>query len=614
MSSELPTGTPGETAIFAFLVALVGVIVVVVGGAELAATLIGHHLVLSERMVAGALESLPRHFGNPQLAWGSKNSVNLPGPVLYWTAQVAVVFVVLGLVGLGVKIFSSRRRAGTRHRVRLGVQTEARLASRVDMGPLIVKGPTAGRLILGVVENRLVATEDPDRAPTQGRGNLRQGGRGSVCVVGPSQSGKTNLIKRGVLDWADGPAILGSVKADLLSHTAGARARLGEVKVFDPLETTGLANASWNPLDTCTTPSGAQNFAAALGAASPTGNVTNTDFFQRQAEGLMWALLFLAGGTQVDFDMTDVVRWVMTHSKPNDMSDGAVGGALHQLTAEGGDAEAIELVREALEAVWRNDDRTRGSIYTTAQNFVAPWMDQLVRRWTRSSDISLEWLCNANNTLYVCLPIGQRKRLAPVFGGVYGALMDAAYDHYNKTNTVIDPTLLVVIDEAANTKVEWLPEVAATCAGIGILLVTVWQGVSQLDSAFGREAAEAVLTNHPTKAFLSGISDQRSLEYVSRLLGDEEVIKTSITAGGSRLASVGETGQQMRLVPMDVIRQVAPGEGILIHRTLRPAHLHIPPYYRDPRLSALADLMYSDAQTASTCGGFRATKSQRIDV
>jgi type IV secretory pathway TraG/TraD family ATPase VirD4 len=170
--------------------------------------------------------------------------------------------------------------------------------------------------------------------------------------------------------------------------------------------------------------------------------------------------------------------------------------------------------------------------------------------------------------------------------------MDAAYDRYNQTATVIDPTLLVVIDEAANTRVEWLPEVAATCAGIGILLVTVWQGVSQLDSAFGRQAAEAVLTNHPTKAFLSGISDQRSLEYVSRLLGEEEVIKTSVSSGGTKMASVGESGQQMRLVPMDVIRQVAPGEGILVHRTLRPAHLRIPLYYKDRRLSDLAQMAY----------------------
>ncbi len=71
MSAELPTGSPGERAIFGFLIALVGVIVVVVGGAELAAVVAGHHLVLTERVVAAALEGLPRHLTDPRLAWGS---------------------------------------------------------------------------------------------------------------------------------------------------------------------------------------------------------------------------------------------------------------------------------------------------------------------------------------------------------------------------------------------------------------------------------------------------------------------------------------------------------------------------------------------------------------
>ena len=68
---------------------------------------------------------------------------------------------------------------------------------------------------------------------------------------------------------------------------------------------------------------------------------------------------------------------------------------------------------EALESVWRNDDRTRGSIYTTTANFISPWMDQLVRRWTRTSDLSLDWLCQGDNTLYVCLPMGGQARLGP---------------------------------------------------------------------------------------------------------------------------------------------------------------------------------------------------------
>jgi len=43
-----------------------------------------------------------------------------------------------------------------------------------------------------------------------------------------------------------------------------------------------------------------------------------------------------------------------------------------------------------------------------------------------------------------------------------------------------------------------------------------------------------------------------------------------------------------------VIRQVAPGEGVLVHRTLRPAHLMVPPYYRDRRLSSLVDMAFPD--------------------
>ena len=80
----------------------------------------------------------------------------------------------------------------------------------------------------------------------------------------------------------------------------------------------------------------------------------------------------------------------------------------------------------------------------------------------------------------------------------------------------------MVVDEAGNMPLAWLPEVAATCAGIGILLVTIWQSKAQLDAAYGR-LSDSVLTNHLTKVVFSGCSDPATLDYVSRLLGDEEV-------------------------------------------------------------------------------------------
>ena len=328
-------GLGGDRPILAVLVVLAGVVLAFLAGAEVAAALAHHHLALSTGAVGTALVHLPCHLANPGLAWPEPDRDRLPGPALYWLAQAVVLAVlVAGVVAVGRLLGRHGRRDTARRRVRLGVETEARLATRADVAPLVVGGPAPGRFVLGTVGGRLVATEDPVHAPVRRGARSRQGGRGSVCVFGPTQSGKTNLVKRGVLDWVTGPAVLGSVKADLLAHTAGARATKGEVKVFDPLETTGMANASWNPLDTCTTVSGAQRFAAVLGAAAPNGGVTNADFFRRQAEGLLWALLYLAATTHAGYDMTDVVRWVMTHSRPNDAEDGQVGAALRQLMIE----------------------------------------------------------------------------------------------------------------------------------------------------------------------------------------------------------------------------------------------------------------------------------------
>ena len=50
----------------------------------------------------------------------------------------------------------------------------------------------------------------------------------------------------------------------------------------------------------------------------------------------------------------------------------------------------------------------------------------------------------------------------------------------------------------------WLPGVASTCSGLGMLLVTIWQSKAQIDAAYGI-LADSVLTNHGTKIFFSGV-------------------------------------------------------------------------------------------------------------
>jgi type IV secretion system protein VirD4 len=201
--------------------------------------------------------------------------------------------------------------------------------------------------------------------------------------------------------------------------------------------------------------------------------------------------------------------------------------------------------------------------------------------------VTLGGLVDGANTLYLCAPLHDQERLAPVFGGLIGDLLAQAYTRVGRTGRPLTP-LLVVLDEAGNTPTRWLPQVASTCAGIGIVLVTVWQSKSQIDAAYG-PLADTVLTNHLTKIVYAGVSDPATGDYVARLLGDEDVPHRTIShhphGGGFQ---VGEDSREHALLPAHALRRLRPGHALLVHGTLPPAHLRSIPYYRDRRLAARA--------------------------
>ncbi|HEX8770889.1 MAG TPA: type IV secretory system conjugative DNA transfer family protein, partial [Acidimicrobiales bacterium] len=245
------------------------------------------------------------------------------------------------------------------------------------------------------------------------------------------------------------------------------------------------------------------------------------------------------------------------------------------------------MAKRVLDSLWVKDPRTRANFYTTALTMVANWEDPVVADCATASDITLDWVVGGPHTLYVCSPPHEQLRLATVFGGLLDDLLQQAYEWRNAHGSRL-PDLLLVLDEAANTPARWLPQVASTCSGIGIQLVTIWQSKGQIDDAYG-SLADSVITNHGTKVFFSGVSDPSTLDYVSRLLGEEEVVQRGLSNDvnmGRR--SVNESATRLRLVPADVLRQVPPGEGLLIHGTLPPAHLKGRFYYAEKKLRRLA--------------------------
>jgi type IV secretion system protein VirD4 len=549
------------------------------GGAQVAARLAsGRWLDAGAGDAFRALVRLPANRHSPAAAWAPELQASLPAPGLYWVCTVAVAVLAITTVVMLHRLLT-HQRVGTDKRRRLGVDTRSRLARRQDLKPLIVRGPVPGRMILGKVGSALVATEDRSASRAWLR-PARQGDRSAVAVIGPTRCGKTANTISGILEW-DGPAILFSVKNDLLAATVSHRRKLGEVRVFDPTRCTRIAKrAGWSPLRAAGTPTGAQKAARALAHAAPKGGAENLNYFSAMSEQLMWPLLYTAAVS--DRSMVDIVRWVLIQDRPEDGSPGEVASLL-DAELVGDDALRRSWAAAAMNAlvgIWGLGERTRGDTYATAQTLVRLWQDPDVAASALTQDINLAWLLEGANTLYLCGPLHEQDRLATVFGGLLGDLFEQAYEAAGKSETgALTPTL-VVLDEAGNTPMRQLPQVASTCAGIGLLLVTIWQSKAQIDAAYGT-LGDSVLTNHGSKIIFSGVSDRATLDYVSGLLGEEEVHQRSLSADAfGRHRNISESTTRTNLVPGDVLRRMEPGNALLLHGTLRPAHLVSRPWYR----------------------------------
>ena len=432
----------------------------------------------------------------------------------------------------------------------------ARWATRRDLRPLGVHPDAVppGRLLLG-------------QLPGPGRrvwaaAELAQ----SLVVVGPTQSGKTSsLAVPAILGWP-GPVVAASVKSDLLRDTRRERQRRGTVWCIDPTASTGAPRATWSPLADCASWPAACRVAHSLcDAAKGEATTSDGEFWYATAAKLLAPLLYAAalGGRS----MADVVRWVDTQEVAE------VAGVLERV----GPPEVLE----AAAATWCRDERTRSSVSTTAETVLAPFVEEVSRSPGRPA-FDPRRLLGGAHTLYLCAPAHDQRRLRGYFSALTQQVLAHAFTTATRSGP-LDPPLLVVIDEAAH--VAPLPELdslAATCASHGIQLVTVWQDLAQVRGRYGARAP-TVLNNHRAKLFLPGIADPDTLDYASRLVGDAEVLRPSVTRDPSGRRSTTSTAGPRRLLPPEELRCLRRGDAVLVYGTLPPARLRLRPWWAHGR-------------------------------
>ena len=442
------------------------------------------------------------------------------------------------------------------------------------MRSLTVDRPCTGRLSLGTTHGRLLAAE---------RGH-------SVCVVGPTQSGKTSgLAVPALLEW-EGPVVAASVKSDLLHHSVGWRRRLGTVWVYDPTGDSGFRSARWSPLDAADTWPGARRMAGSLAdvARASVGTFSDSDFWYAVAAKLIAPLLLAAAVS--GRSMADVVAWVDEHEM-DEVAD---------VLSAAGQWDALRAAR----ASWGRDERQRSAVYTTAETVLEAFADPAVSACsaadvpgaavttahTTADRIDPVGLLDGDNSLFLCAPAHDQRRLRPVFATMVTQVIEAAYARATRLGRPIEPPLLVLLDEAANVApLAELDVLASTAAGHGVQLVTVWQDLGQLGARYGPRAG-SVVNNHRVKLFLSGIADVGTLELASALMGDAITPTRATTVDGRGGASTTTSPASHRLVSVDALRRVPPGSAIAVSGHLPPIRVGLRPWHEDRRLRERAQI------------------------
>jgi type IV secretory pathway TraG/TraD family ATPase VirD4 len=237
------------------------------------------------------------------------------------------------------------------------------------------------------------------------------------------------------------------------------------------------------------------------------------------------------------------------------------------------------------------------------ENVLSAWADPSIGYTAQPSPYRIdldEWLAG-DNTIYVVATAHEQTRLRPVLTVLLQQAIRHAYDTASRQGGRLDVPCLLLIDEAGNTvTLPDLPGYASTARSHGITLVTVWQDLGQLKASY-RARAQTVLNNHRAKLFGSGISDPDTLEFVSRLIGEEAHVEQNMStdlAGGRR--SISQHRTYRRAAPIDVVRRLGTDEAALVYGSELPAHVRLRPWFATKALRATAgrdDLIDGEGRT-----------------
>ena len=433
-----------------------------------------------------------------------------------------------------------------------------------ELSELFVKRASAGRIILGRIGNRMVAT-------------LREM---SVLLIGPTRQGKTtDFIIPAVLEH-NGPVIVTSTKNDIPLYTAAYRQRKGKVYIYDPTGATNLHDTNWTPLATCKGDA-RRSYKVAKWMAEGlkkegAGGDADWSHWADKAARLAGACFFAAA--TLDQPISIVRHWIDTSAEKE------IAIALKMIVDQGlAPMDEVKIAVENLMSVKKCPEKEKGSIYSTTGRLFEIFVQKAPEASALTNDLDPKEFLSGANTLYLIAPTNDQKQVAALFTGQIQTIVDQAYSLAAKSpKQRIEPPLLLALDEAANVApLKDLPAIASQGLSQGIILISVFQDIAQMEEIYGKTGARTILNNHTCKIVLPGLGDPESARTICELAGGEVAAEKTRSDSGSN----SYTERERALLTPDQLRQVPRGKALVIMGGKRPFYVSQRSWWSDPVLA-----------------------------
>ncbi|MEZ0095996.1 type IV secretory system conjugative DNA transfer family protein [Streptacidiphilus sp. EB129] len=495
---------------------------------------------------------LPHHLDDPKQAWPVAARGDLPGQVGF--AVSAVLVLTLMATAAAWVIRNSRRSRSVR-----GFASHNQLARTLSAKAVVRRGPT--------VRPSLRGTKMKVSDVAVGLGRTLAGlalwaiVESSVLVLAAPRQGKTSQI---IIPWLHawmGPALVTSLRGDVLDATALSRWAAGPVAVMVP---TGMVDwpdiAQWSPT------SGCEDFGKAMQRAdlmvqigkSETSDSSGAGFFGATATSLLAGWLHTAALTGRTMD--DVLTWGFNPSIEEPI----------KLLANSDQAE--HGVAAMMDSLYRNPGDTRANLFATVQTSLTPLFAPMARATfapAAGQGLDIEAFLKDNGTLYLLVGEQESRSLAPLITAFIDEFTETAKRLADRSpGGRLDPPLGMILDEVANVSpLPHLPELLSFAGGSGIFITAIAQNMAQLRKRWGQEGADMIWGASTVKIALGGLAG-KELEDFSQLAG---IYREALTTyqSGSHGTTMQTTLQDRKTVTADEIRTLNEErrEALIIHAT-----------------------------------------------